>query len=302
MKRTIIILFILLLPTALFADEDGVKKYKNYTPEQIKELPNEVRSSTVPMMYTMAAQKGLSEGIELIFGMELNSLMYPGIHDYKEAIKAFQSDLGDKPTGVLTVWQIHSLGQRAEMQKLSRVLLPEQFSSFITEDYASIEGTMTLIDERIAYPINHVKVECYKNQNYCEFNQIYILVPKEDSWSQTYHVMESGTEYYDITRWGENSIDCVPRETGSGCRTTSMNFNFKTKEFFYMTRNAGGDCEFMGVKIPKLEKPRIGQIVDGSEIINKEFGAVTKAAFDVLASDFRAKIEKLISKESTTKE
>lgn len=298
MKRTFLFFVILLFASTSFADEEGVEKYRNYTPQQIRGLPNEVRTNSVPTMYIMAAQKGLSEGSEIVFGMELNSLMYPGVHNYKAALKAFQIDLGDKPTGELTVWQIHKLGQRAEMQKLSRVLFPEQFFSAMSDNHAIIEGTMTLIDERIAYPINHVKVECYKKENYCEFNQIRILVPNEKSWSQKFYVEESGADYYDITRWGESSIDGVLRGNGSGCRTTSMNFNFKTKEFFYFTRNAGGDCEFMGAEIPKLEKPRIGQIVDGSEIIDKEFGTISKAAFDVLASDFRSKVETLLSKES----
>ena len=79
------------------------------TPEQIRQLSKEKLSSDVPMMYTMAAQRGLPLGSELMFRMELNQLMYPGLHDYNAAVKAFQTDLADKPTGVLTVWQIHQL-------------------------------------------------------------------------------------------------------------------------------------------------------------------------------------------------
>ena len=76
-----------------------------------------------------------------------------------------------------------------------------------------------------------------------------------------------------------------------------MNLNFKTKEFYYITRNAGGNCEVLGVKFDKLPKPRISQIVDGSNIIREEFAKIEKAAYDVLASDFRKKIAKLIKKE-----
>jgi hypothetical protein len=79
------------------------------------------------MMYLFAAQRGLSVDSELLFGVELNVLMYPGLHDYKAAVKAFQADLGDEPTGVLTVWQIHNLEQRSDMQKLSKVGFPEIF-------------------------------------------------------------------------------------------------------------------------------------------------------------------------------
>lgn len=297
MKAISILLMGLFVVTSTLADEKTVQKYRNYTPQQIKNLPEKLISSDVPMMYTAAAQRGLSVGSELLFGMELNRLMYPGLHDYKAAVKAFQADLGDQPTGVLTVWQIHNLEQRSDMQKLARVLFPDQFSSFKADDYASIQGTMIIIDEKIAWPINHVKVKCYKKQNYCQLDQIQVSVPDDKSWSQNYHVMENEAEYYDISRWGQDSIDAEPRETGSGCRTTSMNLNFKTKEFYYITRNAGGKCEVLGVTLDKLPKPRIAQIVDGSKIIRDEFAKIEKAAYEVLASDFRKKVDNLTAQD-----
>ncbi len=57
--------------------------------------------------------------------MELNALMYPGLHDFEGAVKLFQKDLGDEPTGILTVWQIHNLQKRAEMQKLGQLIFPD---------------------------------------------------------------------------------------------------------------------------------------------------------------------------------
>jgi len=297
MKIISILFMSLFTVTFALADEEVVQKYRNYTPQQIKSLPEKIISSEVPMMYTFAAKTGLSGGSELVFGMQLNRLMYPGIYDYNAAIKSFQTDLGDEPTGILTVWQIHNLEQRSDMQSLRQVLFPDQFSSFKTDDSASIQGTMIIIDEKIMWPINHVKVKCYKNQNYCQLDQIQINVPDDKSWSQNYHVLENDTEYYDITRWSQDSIDAEPTETGSGCRTTSMSLNFKTKEFYYITRNAGGNCEVLGVKFDKLPKPRIAQIVDSSNIIREEFAKIEKAAYDVLASDFRKKIAKLITKE-----
>lgn len=280
------------------ADEKAVQKYRNYTPQQIRNLPEKVIDSDLPMMYQFAARRGLSIGSEVLFGMELNRLMYPGIHDYKAAVKAFQADLGDAPTGILTVWQIHKLEQRAGMQRLSQLLFPDQFSSNKSDTYASIEGTLTIIDERIARPINHVKLNCYKQDNYCELEQLEVSVPNDNSWSQNYGIMKSSPEFFQISRWDQYSIDAVPRETTSGCRTTSINLNFKTKEFYYITRNAGGDCKILGkVSLDKLTKPRIAQIVDGRKIIQEEFAKVEKAAYEVLASDFRKKVDRLNAEE-----
>jgi hypothetical protein len=44
-----------------WADEAQLKKYKDYTPEQIRSLSEKERESSVPMLYTMAAQRGISD-------------------------------------------------------------------------------------------------------------------------------------------------------------------------------------------------------------------------------------------------
>lgn len=293
MKGILILLMSLFAVTLAHADEIAVQKYRNYTPQQIENIPEKEGSSTLPMMYIWAARRGLSVGSELLFGMELNRLMYSGLHDYNAAVKAFEADLGDKPTGVLTVWQIHNLQQRSEMQGLSRVLFPDQFSSYKSNDYVSIQGTMMIIDEKAAWPINHTNVKCFKNENYCARDQILLTLPDDKSWSQNYGVIQDSTEHYEISRWDQDSINAKPRETSSGCRTTSMNLNFKTKEFYYITRNAGGDCKVLGATLDKLPKPRISQIVDGSKIIGEEFAKIEKAAFDILASDLRKQVAEI---------
>lgn len=79
--------FVVVIPAE--ANEDAVRRYRDYTPQQLRNLPEEQLKSDVPIMYTMAAQRGLSVGSELLFGMELNRLMYSGLHDYESAVKAF---------------------------------------------------------------------------------------------------------------------------------------------------------------------------------------------------------------------
>lgn len=284
------LLLSLLLACPALADEKNVQKYRNFTPEQVKDLPEKVLNNELPLMFKFAAQQGLSNDADLLFAMWLNRLMYPGVTNLRGAVKAFQSDLGDNPTGILTVWQIYNLEQRAEMQNLSPIIFPDQFFSSIHPDSASISGTLTILDEKIAWPINHVKLRCWKEENYCELDQFQIAVPDRNSWSQRYQVMANSTEFYTITRWENDNIDAVPMEKETGCRTSSLTLNFKTKEFFSVTRNGGGECKILGSSFPKLAKPRIAQIVDGAEIINAEFNRLQKAAFEVLASDFRKKV------------
>lgn len=276
------------------ADDEAMLKYRNHTPEQIGKLLEKTRRSEVPMAYNMAAETGLSHGSELVFAMQLNTLMYAGLHDYQAAIKAYQTDLGDKPSGVLTVSQIHTLQKRFEMQKLSQVHFPDDYRSSFGDNYASIQGTITILGEKIAWPINHVKISCYKSQGYCELNQMSLSIPDEDSWVYMYSVSEHPTELFEITRWTRDSIEAQPYEGDTGCRINTLSLNFKNKEFFYITRNGEDGCEtLLGGTLERLAKPRISQIVDGKKIIEGKFNEMDRAAFSVLSKEFQKKVEKL---------
>ena len=137
--------------------------------------------------------------------------MYNGFADYEGARKAFQTDLGDEPTGHLTVWQIHQLAYRSDRKKLATLgFFSLGFGGTVTEDFAMVEGTVTMLEERIAYPVNHVKIDCWKSDSFCRYQQFILNIPDETSWTQSYSVMELVDEYYRITRWENQQIDAVP--------------------------------------------------------------------------------------------
>lgn len=293
MRRALVLLIIFFGVGTAAADDAAVKKYRNFTPAQLAKLPEDRQKSEVPMMYLFAARRALSPGSELLFAMELNRLMYAGVHNLPAAIKAFQTDLGDPATGELTVWQIHQLQQRSEMQSLSEVLFPDRFSSHISDEFATVEGTMIIVDDKIAWPVNYTRVKCFKSSGECEISQIYLQVPDDQSWTQSYQLLVGETDYYSIARWGKDSIESHPLGGSDDCRNTSISFNFKTKEFYFITRNAGGDCKVLSAELQKLAKPRISQIIDGSDVIQTAFSSLKKKAFGVLSSEFRKKIDAL---------
>jgi hypothetical protein len=155
------------------ADEDAVAKYSDYLPEQLLALSEDERRSSVPMMFSGAANLATSPAGDLVMQANLNSLMYGGFADYDVARRAFQSDLGEEPTGALTVWQIHLLGYRASRVNMTSVsFFPYDFGGKMINDWAIIKGTVEIIDEKIAYPINHVNIECSRNEGTCEYRQI----------------------------------------------------------------------------------------------------------------------------------
>ncbi len=225
----------------------------------------------------------------------LNSLMYDGLADYEGAKRAFQVDLGEEPTGTLTVWQIHTLGYRASRLNMTSVsFFPFDFGGTMNESRASVKGTARIIDEKIAYPINHVDILCSRDEGTCEYRQIVLMLPNEKSWVQSYHVGEVVDDTYRITRWESQLIDAVP-VNDTACRTTQLSLNFKTQEFFEIARNnTAGDCETMlGVTIQRLEKPCVSRIVDGREIVDTEFEAISNESYTFFSSAFRARVDAL---------
>jgi hypothetical protein len=271
------------------ADEDAVPQYRDYLPGQLLALSEEERQSSVPMMYSGAANLAASPAGDLAMQANLNLLMYDGFADYEGAKRAFQVDLGEKPTGALTVWQIHSLEYRASRVNMTGVsFFPFDFGGSLFQDWAFVKGTVEIIDEKIAYPVNHVDIKCSRNEGTCDYRQIALILPDENSWVQSYHVGEVKNETYRITRWEGPLIDAVPMNK-SACRTNQLSLNFETQEFFEIARNNTlGDCETMlGVTLPRLEKPRVSRIVDGDEIVSAEFKAIREETFTFFSSSFR---------------
>ena len=251
--------------------------------------------SSVPMMFSGAANLATSPAGDLIMQANLNSLMYDGFADYEGAKRAFQSDLGEEPTGELTVWQIHTLGYRASRVNMTSVsFFPFDFGGTMSGDWAFVQGTLEIIDEKIAYPVNHVDIECNRVRGTCDYRQIALTLPDENSWVQSYHVGEIADEVYQITRWEGQSIDAVPLNA-TGCRINQLSLNFETQEFFEIARNnTAGDCETMlGSTIPRLDKPRVSRIVDGREIVDAEFAAISKDTYSFFSSAFRARVDAL---------
>ena len=47
-----------------------------------------------------------------------------------------------------------------------------------------------------------------------------------------------------------------------------------------ITTNTGEQCELLGQKIDKLDKPRISRIVDGQKLIQAEYDAFRKQQYE----------------------
>lgn len=293
MRVGFVALISVLLTTAAHADNEGAEKYRSWLPSQIRDLPEETRKSQVPMNYVMAANTASSPIGDIVIQSNLNMLMYDGIGNIDSAKRRFQIDLGDTPTGNLTVGQISTLFYRAERTRLTQVnFFPFSFEGSISPDIASVKGTAKILDDQIAYPVNFVEIECYRIDLICTYRQTVLVLPNENSWTQSYSVMVAVDETYRITRWDEDRIDALPVQEG-GCRINELKLNFAAKEFYEFVTNApDGNCELpLGGTLPRLQRPRITQIVDGDPIVDEEFKKISKETYQFLSSDFRARVD-----------
>lgn len=290
MKRAVLFAAALLSPSAWAGTDvrDGMEKYKNWLPTDIRSMPEGERRSAVPIIYIQAANAK-----EILIQSALNTLMYHGLSDPDGAKRGFQHDLQEPETGNLSVGQLAKLFYRAERSNLTEVsFFPFSYESYIDESRALVKGTARIPDEKIDFPINYVEIQCNSAELHCLLRQFVLKLPDENSWSQSYFISEKPLQEYKIVRWDEYRIDAIPLRPGS-CRIPELRLNFAAKEFYEIVTNAPeGDCGVApGVSIPKLEKPRISQILDGDPIVSAQFEGIRKQNYKFLSSEFRSKIE-----------
>jgi hypothetical protein len=235
-------------------------------------------------------------------GMLLNQLMYPGLQDLDRAMKMFQKDIGAEPTGEITEEQLQELGERAERVKIPEIYFPTLFSSTDVElmrknGFASVRGTAVLLadDESIAFPVNNVNITCYKSEQYCELRESYLaLFPIKGSgytWS-----FDERTFLFKITSWSDDSIEAKEADDPVAVRSSSLSLNFKTKEFFWITKNSGNDTNLItGKQFPPLKKPRMAQLVNGDKIVADYFKKLKNEASSFWSSEFKKKAEVLFT-------
>jgi hypothetical protein len=223
----------LMMAGPVITDEAKMKKYRNYLPEQIWALPEKVRDSDVPMAYLMAAQGANTEVARIIYASMLNRLMYHGMSNYGAAVRAFQKDVGDAQTGKLTVWQIWQLQQKSEMQRVEPPLIPGFFSDIKSRGYAKLEGTLQMLDEKPAFPVNKVKIMCVQHEGSCTLDEIDVQFPTEKDWAAGFTIYWTDPTEYKITKWTGDVIEADYEASGAlakPCRNTKLQLNFKAKE------------------------------------------------------------------------
>jgi len=237
--------------------------------EEIEKLPSEILPELpASVVFAKIAEEKQfpSNFFDTAIVINLSKLLFfqPSEEQKLQAIKDFQTSIGDKADGVLTISQFEELGRRATRSTDTPIYpstFGEDISVYIDTNFAKAEGTWIIEGEPIAYPINHSKISCQKYAGICEVVQIDVAIPDIDDKDHSYSFQLS-TQNYDVISW---TTDEVVSQSVGECRKVLLTMNTGSSEVFEITRNVGKEgCDIGGLlTLPQLETPRIAKLVGG---------------------------------------
>ena len=196
-----------------------------------------------------------------------------------DAISAFQSDLGEEPTGTLTVGQLQVLSERADAH------MPETVHPsggvFVSGfgGYAVAEGTWSFDDNLI--PIQTSKIECYREWRVCleALAQINYEPFSIFEFSTLPPQLEVLLQRWQITSWTTTEI--TAKLDDAACVTYNLTIDLRTESAHQVRRGKGGKaCEGIA------ETPQIINLVDGFDAGNKYASERQEKASKYLSSKY----------------
>ena len=299
MPKTIFILAISLFFISIcFAQAKEGEKLPDISKMSKKELNNLPKDvlDQIPLKELLKVYKDGASLSEAAVSLMLGRLAYFEPLSEKatrEAIKKFQRDIDQPQTGELTFGQLNELYRRGIRITDNPIYLGtygDKLDLFRVKDHSvRTQGTWVIEGEKIAHPINHSSIVCYKNRSICEVDTVNISVPSLKESDESYH-FNLYKEYFDVISWTNAE---VVAQGGTECRAFILTLNILNNEVFQITRNkTEKGCEFGASKIPLLEKPRITRLIPGFKLSFEFWKKRKKATLKYLNSEVQ---EKLIS-------
>lgn len=170
------------------------------------------------------------------------------------AVKEVQRKLNEKVDGSLTFSQYKMIENIANLYKTPKdIYVSGNYRVRKLGDYAFVSGTLEIVNDEIANPINYHNMFLDKNLMTCRDSNLYV---KEDKGAFSGVAIYSDVTEYEIISWGDEEIVCKNDYT---CRSEKLIINFKSKSVDIITTNRENDeCK----DFPKLQSARISRLVD----------------------------------------
>lgn len=289
-------------PSALFAADGG--KDALLDPERIVKLPNEERAK-LPAFETMLAMFSAIEGeaktnrpapektrMKVIWTMKepFRSFRYDvdqwsteGVKgkSFVEAVKEVQRKMQQDVTGTLTVGQLEHLVKMEKQLNEQPVKPLAVFGVNEVGDSVFASGTMEIVREKIAYPINFHRLTANRRTMTCRDDYFEL---------QNGELIVLGDNTFEVVSWTADEVVCT---TEYNCRTEKLIIGLKTKEVTVITTNRDNpDCKDFAPL--KLEVPRVSRLVDPLKSANAYYEARRKEAEEFVSDAAKAKLAKLL--------
>lgn len=256
------------------------------TNDELNNMPKE-KARQIPVTETLSAMEIKEPDFFFVLENCLIDLRYfyreptgrpsPQLTD---AIKAFQTDIGHKPTGSLLMGEFEELARR----HTTLVVVPIYtggFHVFSLGDLVSAEGTWVFQDGSGVDPIQTSKIHCRKDTRLCSMVTARISVPDGGNVFGT----DSGslfldTEDWAITKWSDYEVQA--ESDSAKCVSYTLTINIQKKEA-HMFRRGKWASYCKGI----AETPQILTLVDGFKVAYDFWQARNAKTAKLRSSTFR---------------
>ena len=273
------IIFIALLQINLFCGAEDKKLESVVNLENKKETNNPIdiknlNSSELGKLYAYnviyenfktdskntSELKIIQSKVSFILKQPFRDLMYDinvwhedGIKEvaFINAVKEVQRKFNEKADGLLTFSQYQKLQTIANIYKTPKdVYVGGNFMVRKFGETAFVTGTLEIVDEEIANPINYHSMLLNKKSMICRDSNFHV---GENSSGVAIYLDETN---YEIISWEDDEVVCKKDYT---CRSEKLIINFKSKSVDLITTNREDDeCK----DLPKLKSARVSRIID----------------------------------------
>ncbi len=228
-------------------------------------------AKSAAMLAEMAVKKPL---MDLYYEVELWAKDGFNATRYKESVKEFQGKLKELQTGILTMGQFDKAEKYAKALNQEAIYPGDDLMVTDLDNTVRVQGTLTIVGEKIAWPINLVKGEARKST--MSYDEVFTYLNGNSIYSDT--------DSYQIIQWGDEEIIAVKQFSE---RNLKILINRKTQSVSYITTDRSTEVK-PGAPLDKLRTPRVSVLTRGFDAARDHYQNEKAKAREFIADRAKA--------------
>ena len=217
--RKSILIALMMISTGVFAADEGKNQTNVY--DDFRGFMKPSADVTVDEQVTAIIKRDMAN---LLYPVDMSSLSRPNNDTkFRDLIMVLQQQMGDSPTGILTIDQFDRLEKASRNIDGDLIGVPPERQVFMSEDgrWASASGVM----DGTAEGLSSVRIFCDRARGICER---YVATFDLET---RFLFLDVGTEYQIIT-WTPSGVTAV---TDAPCSTSLMTLDVKDNQVTAVT-------------------------------------------------------------------